>query len=106
MKKANSSRRSRAVPKAAELREAAATYEKEMVVDEFKELSPQARMRWNRARRKPGRPRRGRGAQVISVTVEKGLLAESDRLAKNLGVSRAGLIERGLKAVLAAEGKL
>lgn len=43
---------------------------------------------------------------MISVTVERGLLAQSDALAKNMGVTRAGLIARGLKAVLAAEGKL
>ena len=59
-----------------------------------------------KARRKPGRPRQGQGAKVISVTVERNLLARSDALAKNMGVTRAGMIARGLKAVLAAEGKL
>jgi len=38
--------------------------------------------------------------------VERNLLARSDALAKNMGVTRAGMIARGLKAVLAAEGKL
>ena len=89
-----------------ELREAAARYDTEMVIDEFGPAGPAAARRWEKARRKPGRPRRGKGARVISVTVERSLLIESDRLAKSLGVSRAGLIERGLKAVLAAEGKL
>ena len=42
---------------------------------------------------------------MISVGVEKGLLGRSDQLAKALGVSRAALIERGLKAVLAGVGK-
>jgi hypothetical protein len=42
---------------------------------------------------------------VISVSVERGLLSRSDSLAKNLSLSRASLIERGLKAVLAVEGK-
>jgi hypothetical protein len=37
--------------------------------------------------------------------MERDLLSRSDALAKELGVSRAGLIERGLKAVLAAQGK-
>jgi hypothetical protein len=77
-----------------------------MIIDEFGPMGPEARTRWRRARRKPGRPRRGKGAKVISVSVERGLLSRSDALAKNLGVSRAGLIERGLKAVLAAEGKI
>jgi hypothetical protein len=43
--------------------------------------------------------------KVISVTVERSLLARSDALAKNMGVTRAGMIARSLKAVLAAEGK-
>ncbi len=91
---------------ARELAEATARYDREMVIDEFERLTPAARRRWVRARRKPGRPRRGKGAKVISVSVERELLSRSDTLAKNLGLSRAGLIERGLKAVLAVEGKL
>ena len=90
---------------AAELAEATAPYDVEMAVDRFSPLSAKAKARWNRARRKPGRPRRGKGARVISVSVEMGLLARSDALARNLGVSRASLIERGLKAVLVSEGK-
>jgi len=89
-----------------EMKEATAPYGREMVIDEFEPLKGAALERWKRARRKRGRPRRGKGAKVISVSVERGLLSRSDSLAKNLGVSRAGLIERGLKAVLAAEGKL
>jgi hypothetical protein len=89
-----------------ELAEATAKYGRELAIDEFEPLSDAARSRWVRARRKPGRPRRGKGAKVISVSVERELLSRSDSLAKNLGLSRASLIERGLKAVLAAEGKL
>jgi hypothetical protein len=90
---------------ARELAEATAPYGREMVIDEFESPGPAARRRWERARRKPGRPRRGKGAKVISVSVERRLLSESDSLAKSLGLSRASLIERGLKAVLAEEGK-
>ena len=42
----------------------------------------------------------GRGAKTISVTIEKGLLAKTDRLAKRLGTSRATLIAQGLRSVL------
>ena len=83
-----------------------AEFDREMVVDEFAAPSREDRARWTRAKRKPGRPRRGRGARVISVSVERDLLARSDALAKNLGITRAGLVARGLKAVLAAEGRL
>jgi hypothetical protein len=92
-------------PRAAELAEEAARYEREMVIDEFGPMTVEARARWSRAKRKPGRPRRGKGAKVISVSVERGLLSRSDALAKDLGLSRAGLIERGLQAVLATEGR-
>jgi hypothetical protein len=43
--------------------------------------------------------------KVISVWVEKGLLARFEHLAEDLGVSRESLIERGLGAVLAARGR-
>jgi hypothetical protein len=88
------------------LAEATAPYDREMVIDEFKPLTGAAAKRWSHARRKPGRPRRGKGAKVISVSVERELLSRSDTLAKDLGLSRAAVVERGLKAVLAAEGRL
>jgi hypothetical protein len=91
--------------RATELAEDTARYEREMVIDEFGPMTAAARARWARAKRKPGRPRRGKGAKVISVSVERGLLSRSDALAKGLGLSRAGLIERGLQAVLATEGR-
>ena len=98
-------RRPPTVARASELAEDTARYDREMVIDEFGPMSAAARARWARAKRKPGRPRRGKGAKVISVSVERGLLSRSDALAKDLGLSRAGLIERGLKAILSAEGK-
>jgi hypothetical protein len=87
---------------ATELAEATAVYGQEMVIERFVPMTPTARSTWKRARRKPGRPRRGKGVEVISVSIERGLLHHADRLAQALGVSRARLIERGLKVVLAA----
>jgi hypothetical protein len=69
-------------------------------------MTRENRARFERARTKRGRPRQGQGAQAISVTVERRLLAETDALAKALGITRAGIIARGLKAVLAAECRL
>jgi metal-responsive CopG/Arc/MetJ family transcriptional regulator len=43
--------------------------------------------------------------KVVSVSVERKLLARSDALARNLGISRASLIELGLRAVLEAGGR-
>jgi len=88
-----------------EIAEDKARYGRERVIEDFGPMTAAARARWARAKSKPDRPRRGKGAKVISVGVEPGLLSRSDTLAKDLGLNRAGLIERGLKAVLAAEGR-
>jgi uncharacterized protein (DUF4415 family) len=88
-----------------EIAETRAGYGREFVIDEFNTMTPAARARWARAKRKPGRLRRGKGAKAISVRVESDLLARSDSLAKDLGLTRARLIERGLHAVLAAQGR-
>ncbi len=91
---------------AAELRAQTAEFDREMVAAKSRPLTAEERAWWRRVRRQPGRPRRGRGVKVISVSLEQDLLARSDVLARNLGISRALLIERGIKAVLAAEGRL
>ena len=100
-----SNKRLRAVRSADELARLTAEFDRENVVDEFHALSPASRRRWTNVKRKPGRPRKGRGVKVISVSVERTLLARSDAVARRLGVTRAGLIERGLKAILAAQGE-
>ena len=90
----------------AERDKAVAEFDKEFVFETFGPPPPEAMAQMRRARAKPGRPRIGRGAKVISVSVEKGLLAQSDALARKLKVRRAALIARGLRAVLAEESSL
>ena len=89
-----------------QLRIATEEFDRELVADEFRSPTAQERAVIEKARRRPGRPRRGAGVKVISVSVERRLLAQSDALAENLGITRASLVERGLRAVLAAEGRL
>ena len=89
-----------------ELQAETSEFNQEMVGTKSRRLTAEEHAWWQKVRRRPGRPRKGRGAKVISVSVEQDLLARSDALARNLGISRASLIERGLKAVLAAEGRL
>ncbi len=86
-----------------DLAAATAEFDRELVALRSRALTPGERRTWNEARRKPGRPKRGAGVKVISVSVERGLLARSDALARTLGISRAALIERGLRVVLAAK---
>jgi len=86
-----------------ELRKATVEFDREFVGETFREPTPRQRAQDRRARRKRGRPRVGLGARTISVTIEKGLLAKADRLARKLHVHRANLIARGLQAVVNRE---
>ncbi len=86
-----------------ELAAATAEFDREGVGGTFGEPTPDQKARHARAKRKRGRPRIGKGTKVISVSVEKGLLARADRLAKRLRVKRAELVARGLQAVVNAE---
>lgn len=87
----------------AELRDATKEFDQEFVGDTFRPATPVEQARFERARRKRGRPRVGMGSKTISVTVEAQLLAETDRLAKRLHLPRAALIARGLQAVVNEE---
>jgi hypothetical protein len=51
--------------------------------------------------RRRGRPRNGRGARQISVTVERGLLYRVDQFARQRGLSRAQLIAQSLERAMA-----
>lgn len=83
----------------------ASEFDREFVVDTFREPSAAERAQWENAKRKRGRPVRGQGAKVISVSIEKGLLKQADSLARAQGVSRATIIARGIRAVLTAVGE-
>ena len=85
---------------ARELAKASGEFDKEMVVDRSRELTPAEQARWQRVRQKPGRPKVGKGVQVISVSIEKGLLSRADRLARKLQLPRTQLIALGLEALL------
>ena len=68
-----------------------------------KPLSAVGRATHGRARRR-GRPRKGQGAEIISLSIEKELLRHAEQLAKTQGLSRSELFSRGLRAVMAAAG--
>jgi flagellin-specific chaperone FliS len=89
-----------------ELAEATAEFDEEFVIDKCVPLTPEMRARWEKAKRKRPSSKNGAGEQLVSVKIEKDLLTRSDALAKKLAISRACLIARGLKAVLAAEGEI
>jgi hypothetical protein len=85
-----------------ELDEIAAEFDREFVADTFGPPPPEILARLRRMKKR-GRPRVGAGSQAISVTVEKTLLRRIDQVARRRRTTRAQLIGRGLRAVLAAE---
>jgi predicted transcriptional regulator len=91
---------------AKELAAATAQFDRECVIDQSREQTPEERRQWRKAKQKRGRPKQGRGVQIISVSIEKGLLKKTDRLAKKLRTQRTKLIARGLEAVLSEEAAI
>ena len=82
----------------AELREATKEFDREMIPG--RPLTPRMKEALRRARNKRGRPKVGKGAARVLITVEKGLLGRADSFAKRHHLSRSQLIARGLEAVL------
>jgi hypothetical protein len=66
-------------------------------------LTPTQRRLHQRVHR--GRPRKGKGAQIVSLSIEKELLRRAERLAKAQGLSRSELFSRGIRALLAVAGE-
>jgi predicted transcriptional regulator len=88
-----------------ELAKATARFDQEFVIRESREPAVEEEALWQRAKRKRGRPKQGKGVQVISVSIEKGLLERADRLARRLKVRRTQLIAAGLEALLQRKTK-
>ena len=91
------------LPSPEELERITADLDREFVASTFRPPTDDENKTWRKAKRKRGRPVRGKGSKVISVSIERRLLDRTDQLARRKRVSRAQLIARGLNAVLAAE---
>lgn len=85
----------------AELAAESAQFDKEFVADAARPLTPAERKRWNKVKRKPGRPREGKGFQRISVSIEKGLLKRVTKVAKQRHISRSKLLAEAVQEILA-----
>ena len=77
-------------------------YNRPVPLSETRPLTPTERKRWEKAKKRMGRPKVGKGAKVISLSVEGGLLERADAYASKNGISRAQLFARGVETVLAA----
>ena len=89
-----------------ELAAATAELDQEFAIDKCTPLSPEMRARWEKAKHKTTRQgRNAQGLRVVAVRLEEDLLKRSDKLAKKMGLTRDGLVARGLKAILTAADK-
>lgn len=70
--------------------------------DEGRPLTQDEKALHSRINRKAGRPKVGKGAARVNITVERGLLTSADRLAKRKGMSRSELIAVGLRTLMSA----
>jgi hypothetical protein len=64
-------------------------------------LTPAERELWKKAKRSLGRPKRGRGAKPVNITVERGLLERADAYAQRHGLTRSQVVARGLVLAIA-----
>jgi hypothetical protein len=92
---------------ATELADATRAFDKEFVADKSKPLDAADRALHRKAA-KPGRPKVGKGAYRINITVEQQLLARTDHFAKTHGLTRSQLIAHALRHEMAGakEGKI
>src|SRR5436305_1283119 len=88
----------------AELREATKQYDRTRLAAP-KPLSPAMKARWERAQKRMGRPRVGKGAKRILITVEGGLLERLDQYVKASGSNRSATITRGIEALLSGKSQ-
>jgi hypothetical protein len=86
-----------------ELAEATKEFDQEFIAEKGRPLSPAGKALHRRAATR-GRPRVGKGAERINITVERSLLSRVDRFAKSIGLSRAQLVARALSRELNSAG--
>lgn len=85
---------------AAELDAEVAQYDLENV--ETFPLTADMKAQHNRAKKKRGRPKIGKGAKDVMISVEKDLLKLADAYAKKNRLTRSELFARGLRVFLKA----
>ena len=89
---------------ATELAAATAEYDKPWTGPRLpgKPLTPAQRAQHRRAgaRAKAGRPKIGGGAQIVPVSIERGLLKKVDAFAQRHALKRSQMVAEGLRLVL------
>ena len=93
-----------------ELREATKIFDKPLPDDFFVEPTPQERSRHDRvlakaraeAKRLRGRPKLGRGARSVLITIDPKLLKSADAFAKKKKLSRSALFSMSVARAISA----
>jgi hypothetical protein len=83
-----------------ELAKATAEFDRESIETPGRPATPTERRKFKRVRRRMGRPRIGKGATRVLVTVERDLLKGADKFAKQNGIKRAQMVAKGLRLVM------
>ncbi len=89
--------------KTKELAASTKEFDEPFIADQSRPLSPAEQEEWNRAWRKPGRPKVGQGFKRVSVSLEQELLRRVTDLARKQRISRSTLIARALEQALSRE---
>jgi hypothetical protein len=84
----------------AELAEATRQYDKPGTIDRTRPMTRAERAKERKARHAGGRPRIGRGAERINITIERNLLAQTDAMARQKKIGRSEMIALGLKLLI------
>jgi len=83
----------------------ATQFARDVPLSETRALTPAERKQFRRIlKRGRGRPRIGKGAKRINITIEKGLLTRVNAFAKRQNISRARIIAEGLELVMKKAG--
>ena len=77
-----------------------AQYESGADPKDWHPLTPAQRKQWTRIKRKSGRPRVGKGAKIVPVSIERGLLKEADFFARRHKLKRSQMVAEGLRLVM------
>ncbi|MGA2233528.1 MAG: hypothetical protein ABSH22_21695 [Tepidisphaeraceae bacterium] len=89
---------------ARELAEATKEFDGELPVgrDGLPGRAPNAieKHQWNRVKRKMGRPKIGNGVKRVMISLESGLLRQSDGFARKHHLSRSQMISAGLRRLM------
>jgi hypothetical protein len=77
-----------------------APFEKQELTVKTRPLTPSERKFWNSIKRGLGRPKIGKGAVVVPISLERGLLEEVDAFAKANHLKRSQMVAEGLRIVM------